>query len=130
MTHPNAELFREGYDAFGKGDLDRLRELFSPDITWHSPGSNKYSGDHVGIDAVLGLFGRFNEDTGGNFQTEIHDILANDEHGVALGTLHAARGDKRVDDRYTHVVHVEGGRITESWIFQENLAAIDDLWAD
>ena len=28
MAHPNEELTRRGFDAFAKGDVDTLRELF------------------------------------------------------------------------------------------------------
>ena len=28
MAHPNEELVRRGYEAFAKGDMETLRELF------------------------------------------------------------------------------------------------------
>jgi hypothetical protein len=39
---------------------------------------------------VLGYFGKTMELTGGNFQVEVHDVVANDEHAVGLNTVHAA----------------------------------------
>jgi hypothetical protein len=30
MVHPNDDLVREGYAAFGRGDLDMLSNRFSP----------------------------------------------------------------------------------------------------
>ena len=38
MGHPNEDLIRRGYDAFSRGDMDTLRELYHPDIVWHAPG--------------------------------------------------------------------------------------------
>jgi ketosteroid isomerase-like protein len=32
MGHPNEDLIRQGYDAFSRGDMDTLRELFHPDV--------------------------------------------------------------------------------------------------
>jgi ketosteroid isomerase-like protein len=58
MGHPNEDLIRRGYDAFSGGDMDTLRELFHPDIIWHAPGRSQLAGDHQGVDAVLGYFGR------------------------------------------------------------------------
>jgi ketosteroid isomerase-like protein len=54
MGHPNEDLIRQGYDAFGRGDMDTLRALFDPDIVWHAPGRSQLAGDHQGVDAVLG----------------------------------------------------------------------------
>jgi ketosteroid isomerase-like protein len=39
MGHPNEDLVRRGYDAFGSGDMQTLRELFHPDIVWHAPAT-------------------------------------------------------------------------------------------
>jgi uncharacterized protein len=36
MVHPNEELVRRGFDAFSKGDVDTLRELFDTDAVWHA----------------------------------------------------------------------------------------------
>ena len=30
MAHPNEDLVRRGYEAFTKGDMETLRELFDP----------------------------------------------------------------------------------------------------
>jgi ketosteroid isomerase-like protein len=114
--HPNEERFRAGYDAFLRGDMNGVRELLAEDVVWHQPGNNPFSGDHRGIDEVLGLFMRLVEATGGTFRPEPHDILANDEHGVALITLTAERNGKAITDKETHVVHFRDGKVAESWI--------------
>lgn len=130
MGHPNEDLFREGYAAFQSGDMDGLRnKFFTPDIVWHSPGRNQLSGDYKGVDEVLANFGKTFELTGGNFSVEIHDCLANDEHGVVLATVRGERDGKKLEDRYSHVVHFRDGKVSESWIHQENLYAVDEFFA-
>ena len=126
--HANAELFRKGYAAFIAGDMDTLRSLFAPDIVWHVSGKNHTSGDYQGVDNVLNLFGQYFEETGGTFKVEVHDVLANDTHGVALATLSAQKDGKTLNERYAHVVHIKDGLQTESWIYAENQYAIDDFW--
>jgi len=126
--HPNAELFRRGYTAFQTGDLDAVRELFAADIKWHTPGSGKFSGTRSGVDDTIALFLQQFEDSGGTFKVEVHDILANDEHAVALGTVSAEKDGRSLRDNYTHVVHISGGKVTESWIFDEDPQAGDDFW--
>ncbi len=126
--HPNAELFRRGYAAFQQGDLDTVRELFAPDIVWHIPGHNHFSGDHAGVDNVLELFGRNFQETEGTFKVEVHDILANDTHAVALATVSGQREGENMSDHYTHSVHIVDGRVAESWIFQEHQDEVDAFW--
>jgi ketosteroid isomerase-like protein len=126
--HPNAELFRRGYTAFQQGDLDTVRSLFDPSIVWHIAGNNHYSGDHIGVDNVLALFGSNFQETNGTFKVEPHDILANDKHAVAISTVSGEKDGKKLNDRYTHVVHISNGKVTESWIFGEHQDKVDEFW--
>jgi ketosteroid isomerase-like protein len=41
VGHPNEDLIRRGYDAFSRGDMDTLLELYHPDIVWHAPGRSQ-----------------------------------------------------------------------------------------
>jgi ketosteroid isomerase-like protein len=126
--HPNVELFRRGYTAFQSGDMDTLRTLLSPDVVWNAPGRNRFSGAFRGVDQVLNVFMQQAQDTDGSLRVEVHDILANDEHGVAMATISAQRAGKSFSDRYTHVVHIQDGKVTESWIMQENPYGLDEFW--
>ena len=122
--HPNAALIRSGYEAFAAGDMDKVRELFSPDIVWHTTGSSPLAGDKVGVEAVLANFGKLFELTAGTFGQEIHDVVANDDHVVVLVTgwwekPHAYRGGS------VHVWHVKDGKAAETW-----LAELDPVAAD
>lgn len=127
--HPNATLFRQGYAAFGRGDMAAVGSLLAEDVIWHSPGHNALAGDYTGIPAVLGLFGRTAELTGGTFRIDVHDILANDVHGVALVTISGSRGGKTITDQQVHVVHFRDGKLAESWFTATEQGALDELFA-
>lgn len=128
MAHPNEDRFRAGYEAFQTGNIDALRtEFLAPDVVWHDPGSGPLSGDHKGIDEVLANFGKSMEVTGGTFRVELHDVLANDEHAVALATVSGERDGKRIEDNYAHVVHMRDGKVIESWIHQWDPNKVDEL---
>ena len=115
--HPNAELLRKGYAAFSSGDLDTVRSIFAEDIAWHVGGKSQLAGDYKGIDDVFGFFGKLFELSGGNFTMTVHDVIANDEHGVALVHSEATNGDKRLDQNTVHVWHISAGKATEFWGF-------------
>jgi uncharacterized protein len=127
--HPNAALLKKGYAAFSTGDLDGVRALFAHDIVWHQPGKNRFSGAHRGVDNVLALFLAQAQESEGTFKVEVHDILANDEHGIALATVSATKGGKTLRDRYAHAAHFKDGKMTESWIFGEHQDEVDAFWS-
>jgi len=130
VAHPNEQRFRDGYAAFQRGDIEALRnEYFTEDVVWHSPGRNPLSGDWRGIDEVMQGFQKTLELTGGNFSLEIHDCIANDDHAVVIGTVRGERNGKTLDDHYTHVVHMRDGKVSESWILQEDLYAADEFFS-
>ena len=58
MAHPNEEIVREGYAAFGRGDLEALQtRFFAAGIRWHFPGRSPFGGDYEGIGQVLDWLG-------------------------------------------------------------------------
>jgi uncharacterized protein len=124
--HPNEDLLRREYDAFAREDLTSLDEIFADDIVYHVPGHNPFSGDYQGKEAVYELF---RQDRRASFRSEIHDILANDRHAVALTVVHGARQGRVLEDITVHVVHVVDGRITEAWFFPGDQAASDAFWS-
>jgi ketosteroid isomerase-like protein len=129
-TLTRVERFRRGYENFGKGDLEAIREDFAPTIVWHVGGHSPLTGDYRGIDEVFGLFGRIFTETGGTLKNEVHDILANDTHGVAMVKQSAQRNGKSLEGNAVHIVHYDGqGRITESWFFPEMAAETDEFWS-
>ena len=129
MAHPNEDLARKGYEAFGKGDLDTLTELFADDIQWHTPGRNQLSGDLKGRDEVFAQFAKIAEITGGSFKLDVHDVLANDEHAVVLVTSTGTRDGKSLTDNQVHVLHVSGGKVTEFWGHPGDQHATDEFLA-
>ena len=124
MTHANEDLLRRGYAAFAEGDIETLDGLFTDDITWHTAGDNLLAGDHHGKQEVFGLFGRLGE-LADSFDQEIHDVLANDEHGVGLIKVRASRGDRTMEQNAVHVFHFTGGQVSEVWVHNDDQAATD-----
>ena len=128
--HPNLVRARAGYEAFATGDLAAVSDLLSDNIVWHSGGSNVLTGDYVGKEAVLGFFGLLMQESGGSFRNEIHDMLANDEHGVALVTMSATRDGKSFESNLVHIFHMSDGNMTEFWAIPEDQSRYDEFWMD
>ncbi len=127
--HPNVDLLRRGYEAFSTGDMDTLSTLFADDIEWHVPGRSPLSGDYKGKEQVFGFFGKVMELSGGTFSLSLHDILANDTHGVVLHTATGSRNGKNLSARNMDVFHLRDGKVTEYWTATPELYEEDEFWA-
>jgi uncharacterized protein len=129
MAHPNEDLLSRGYAAFAAGDIETVMSLFAEDITWHSGGVNQLAGDYHGHNEVIGYLGKLMELSGGTFRVDVHDILANDQHGTVLVTAHAERGGKTLNSREVNIWHLANGKATEFWAFFENQNEVDEFFA-
>ncbi len=127
MAHPNEDLLRRGYAAFGTGDMATVFGMFSDDIVWHNGGSNQVTGDYKGHEAVMGFFGKLMELTGGTFHLDVHEVLANDTHGAVLVTAHSERDGQPMAVREVNVWHIADGKATEFWVFAEDTAELDRM---
>jgi len=126
--HPNADFVRKGYNAFIAGDMEWLNEHFDDTIVWHEPGNNQFSGDYRGRDEVFAHFA--GSVAFGLPEFDIHDVVANDDHAVALVTVTVTKtdGGETLEAKFVHVFHVSSGdepRVLESWTMYEDQAAVD-----
>jgi uncharacterized protein len=130
MAHPNEDVVREGFAAFGRGDIDALRKQFlADDVCWHVVGRNPLAGDYEGPEHVMQLFARLFELSGGRLSLELHDVLANDEHAVALYTARGERAGKQLNDNEVLVYHFRDGKVSEVWGHGTDPYAFDEFWS-
>ena len=122
-------LLRKGYEAFARGDIAAITDMFAADMVWHVPGNNLISGEHKGRDAVFAVFAKTMELTGGTFKIDLHDIVANDEHTVSLSRASASRQGKQLDLRGVDIYHIRNGKVTEWWSFVEDQRLDDEFWS-
>lgn len=127
--HPNADLIRKGYAAYSTGDMNTINELFADDIEWHVAGRGPLSGDYHGKNEVFGFFGQLMERSGGTSRVEVHDVLANDEHGVALVVTSGSREGRDFTGRDVHTFHLRDGKVVEFWDAPLDQYAQDEFWS-
>lgn len=60
---------------------------------------------------------------------DAHDLLASDDHGIALGTATATHGDRSLVDRIAEIYRVRDGKVTERWAFSDDTKAIADFFS-
>ena len=128
MAHPNADLVRKGFEAFDAGDMATLDAIMADDVVWHASGTGVISGDFVGKQAVFGNFAVIPQETDA-FSQEIHAIVADDEHTVALVNATVTRHGNTATFAQVFVFHIEGGKAKEVWVTTFDQAAADAFWS-
>ncbi len=124
--HPNIALWRKGQEAFARRDFGVVGDVFSEDVVYHFPGTHPFAGDHRGLDAVVQFLARMVSET--NVQiTEVHAVMADDEHVVALLRLTAKQGDEQRSFDQANIYHIADGKITEAWLLPADPFALNDF---
>ena len=125
--HPNVTLMRGLFESFAAGDVAAMEIAFDEDLTWHAPGTNRFSGQFRGRSAAMQRFAQMRE-AGISTSFDVHDIVANDEHVIALAHLHLEVADgRRYDQPQVAVAHVRDCRIVEFWTMNQDQAVLDLL---
>lgn len=122
LEHPNAAIIRNFYGT--SGGPDAVAHLLDEGVVWHLPGGNPMSGDHVGRNAVLAAMRYFE-----GVQLEVHDVVANDDHAVALLRARGTRKGRQYDALEIDAFHIKDGKITEFWSFSEDQRLTDEYWS-
>jgi hypothetical protein len=122
MPHPNDQVIRRAYAAINRGDLAAFSAQFTEDAIWH--GSEAQI---IGAEAIADLVAKLREASGGTLRIELHDVLANDDHAVALQTTRAERNGRSLVDRVVYVFHLRDDKIAEAW-FNGDPRVQDDFW--
>jgi ketosteroid isomerase-like protein len=120
--HPNATLVRELNDAMQRGDVAALEAMIADDIVWHEIGRSEPRRGKDELRAAMGP-----ADYGITY--EIHDVVANDDHVVALGDATATRNGRTLRYRTAEIYHVRGGQVVERWAFSDDTGSIIDFFA-
>ena len=130
MAHSNEDLVRQGYKAFGEGDMDTLRPLYAADAVHSAAGDNPVAGDYKGIDDILGFYGQLFERSNGTFKAELKNVRA--EGGDTVVATHrntAQREGKTLDQDETLTFTIVGGRFTHLVDRHTDQAAWDTFWS-
>ena len=126
----NAAIMRRAYEAFNKGDLETITEIFDESALWHLPGRSSFAKDYQGREAILAYFAQLGQETGGTFQAELQQLLADDD-GRVVGIQRSTgeRDGKRLDVGNCIVFELKDGRVTDGREHFHDLYAWDEFWS-
>ena len=123
--HPNAVIARRLMDAFDSGDMQVMDGLIADDVVWHEIGVSEPRRGKAALAAAAPGGGAVDYTITG----ALHDVLASDDHAIALVDATATRGGKTLKYRTAEIFHLRDGKITERWAFSDDTAAITAFFA-
>ena len=123
--HPNASALRAQAQKLERGgDMSESMDMLADDVVWHEIGRDEP------IRGKQALIERYQSmPSEGSIKVETHDIVANDEHAVALVTATATMGDRELVYRTAEIYHMKDGKITERWAFSDDTDRINRFFA-
>lgn len=127
--HPNKRLLRREYEARARQDDASLAAILDEDVVWHVPGRSAISGVYRGRDEVMEYVRRRRTLADDSFEITVHDVLANDEHGIVIASGRATRRGRVVEWRAHGLYRFKNGKIAECWVLPEDQLLFDDIWA-
>jgi ketosteroid isomerase-like protein len=111
-------------EAFESRDMAQLDALIADDVVWHEIGRAEPRHGKEALQA---------SGPGGASDFEItgvtHDVLASDDHAIALVEATATRAGKTLTYRTAEIYHIQNGKVTERWAFSDDTGAITAFFA-
>ncbi|NNH63268.1 nuclear transport factor 2 family protein [Rhizobium laguerreae] len=115
--------------AVQTGDQAMLGELLSPQVIWHQPGNNQFSGTKNGIAEFGAMMGAMMAKSGGSFAiTHGHRYLANGDLVAIEIEFAGQREGAKVDQPGIDLLRVQDGKIVEVWLFSSDPEEEDQFW--
>ena len=128
MAESKEDLIRRGYKAFGEGDMETFRAIYTPDVVQSQPGHNQTSGEHKGVDNVLGLYGRLFELSGGTISVDLKSVKPQGDKVVTVHHTKAEREGKTLDADETIEFTFTGEKVSRLDLRYADQAAEDAFW--
>ena len=117
--HRNASLIREALNAFNQGDFEQFAAIVADDVNWYEVGASEPLRGKEALFSSLGSGGQDFE-----IQAEVHDVVANDDHTLALINATGKRGDQTLHYQTVEIFHLRDGKVTDRWSFANDTQAI------
>ena len=128
--HDPIAVAQHYFAAVSHGDMETVAALLDPNVVWHQPGNNRFSGAHEGIAAIAQLIGGMMEVSEGTFTLTVTGptMRNGDDVAVPVRFQSTAQGTLTKDMTGIVLLTVKNGKITAIRLFSEDQPGEDQFW--
>jgi len=117
--HPNAARYRQMTDAMESGEFEGFTDAIADDVEWWEIGATEPVRGKQALAARMDTWSEY------EITPKLHDVIANDDHMIALLGVTARKGDETLSYRTAEIMHVNAeGQVQQRWAFSDDTAAI------
>lgn len=115
--------------ALSKGDIPTAFSHFSPNVKWHQPGSNKFSGTLTGLETIGKMLSEMMAMTQSTLIIKPAGAMMVNGNFVSCPVRFSAKsGDKSFEMNGNDLYEVVDGKIVQVWLFSEDQITEDLFW--
>ena len=125
----NIDIAKTYIKAVQTGDMATLGNIISPEIVWHQPGKNQFSGVLKGMAEVGSMLGKMMEVSNGTFAiTKADHFMANGDWVAIILEFAGEANGVKLRQPGVDLMRIDGGKIVEMRLFSSNQEEEDQLW--
>lgn len=129
MTTAHIDIARAYFQAVQTADMATVGDLLDAGIVWHQPGTNQFSGDRQGRDAVFQMLGSMMQASQGTFAIDqIHSLMGNGDLVAAHIHFTGRRDNVSMAMDGVDLLRIHNGKIAEMWLFSGDQDLEDAFW--
>jgi len=118
----NVDTARSAYEAFGRGDLEALKEMLTEDSTWLTSDELPLGGETQGRDTILGNFAQI-PNYWSSFSVEPEEFIDAGDWVVVKGTQRAGHNGDSFAAPFAHLMKFADGRIVRGEFYGDSAKA-------
>ena len=124
----HTDTLQQGYEAYGRGDLEAAMADWHDDIRWEGSNSSRIpgSGTHEGKQAIAGVLqetvAAYDE-----FTVTPDEFVESGDTVVALGHTHLSKGGRAEQIPFVHVWRFEGDKVKRVQLLTDTAVAAEVL---
>jgi len=110
MSETDVQTIQNVYDAFGRGDIPAVMEVFTEDVVFHVPDNLPHAPGANGLEEVGQFFGRL-ASTWDEFGVEVADFVDGGDKVLVRGRGKGKLSGNDVSYGFVHVFHFRDGKV-------------------
>jgi ketosteroid isomerase-like protein len=119
----NVDSARSAYEAFGRGDLETLKEMLGEDSSWLTSDELPLGGETQGRDAILGNFAQI-PNYWTSFSVEPEEFIDGGDWVVVRGTQRAGTDGGEFTSPFAHLMKFSAdGKIARGEFYADSAKA-------